>query len=100
MKTGILEFCRRYKEKLMLDKDIEDNPPKTLMVDHRDRITFRLNMTRKAPSTYTLHGYDRGINLIDLDYEDLEYLYNKYLHKAVDEMQENIDDLKRDYGDL
>lgn len=96
MNTAIRDFCIKYRQKLNLDKDIEENPPIWFFDDRRDRIEFRLNVYAKSPSGIVL-GYDNGRNLFKLDDEDLQYLYDKYSKKIEQEKKENISEIEKMY---
>ena len=94
MKNGYLKFCKNYKEKLELDKDIKENKL-SFFEDFRDRITFKLNMAKSCPHTITFG--DTSLSLFTLDQEDLEYLHNKYSAKLEEEMKKNIEEIKNKY---
>lgn len=96
MKTSIKDFCKKYEEKLINDKDIAEREMKR-MYDLRDRITFRVNVLSICPSIMKSFIEYGGNTLFDLDEEDLKYLYNKYSKKIKEEMQENISEIKKMY---
>ncbi len=96
MKTGIIDFCKKYEEKLINDKDIAEREMKR-MDDLRDRITFRVNVLSICPAIMKIFIEYGGNTLFDLDEEDLKYLYNKYSKKIKEEMQENISEIKKMY---
>lgn len=100
MNTRYKDFCENYKKKLTLDKDIQENKL-DWMEDYRDRINFKVTVFTSHPHhvTFPLGNY-RGTELITLDSEDLEYLYNKYLKKLEDEMNKNIESVKDKYKDI
>lgn len=98
METGIRDFCINYKKKLKNDKDIKENQI-DFLYDYRERINFSLNMNVTYPSSLPSWQYD-GQNLFRLDEDDLEYLYKKYSKKILDEMEQNISEIKDRYKDF
>jgi len=71
------KFCKSYKEKLELDKDIKDTENNRPWTDYRDRIKFVVVENRTCPGYLRLSLYP-GETVLTLDEEDLQYLYNKY----------------------
>jgi len=98
MKTAIRDFCRKYDEKLINDKDIAERDIPTFN-DLRDRITFRVNVLSICPAIMKSFIEYSGNNLFDLDEEDLKYLYNKYSKKIEEEMRGNISEIEKMYKD-
>ena len=98
METKYREFCEKYKEKLRLDKDIEENPYPHMGVfsDLRDRITFQVSVYATCPGMFRSYNNE---SLFALDEEDLEYLYNKYSKLLKEEMNSKIDKIKKKYND-
>jgi hypothetical protein len=94
MKTGIKEFCIKLNEKIETDKDIKENKL-DFFKDYRNRINFYVNL--KIINPHTLGLFDLGTNLFMLDSEDLEYLHNKYSKKIKEEMNFNIEEVKKSY---
>lgn len=100
MKSSINDFCKLYKEKLKLDKDIKETTPTFFDEDYRDRISFILTeYTTNPGSTWFPPGHYSGTHLFTLDSEDLEYLYNKYSKKLVKELEDNINEIKKEYNE-
>lgn len=99
MNTGYKDFCKVYKKKLELDKDIKENPTDIFDNDYRDRITFHLTeyITNQMCSYI---GIYTGSCLFTLDEEDMEYLYNKYSKKVKAEMEQNIKKVRNDYNNI
>ncbi len=95
MSEDMKNFCIKYKEKLKNDKDIKENK-KDWLDDYRDRISFKLSVRRSHPHISFIRG-SSDEPLFILDSEDLEYLYNKYSKKVVEELEQNIKELKQDY---
>lgn len=90
----IKEFCEAYKEHLEIEESF-----KTLDVCDIQIRGGRFYFTLVANRT----GYgimSKGDSLINLDNEDLEYLYNKYSKKLKEEMEFNIANIKNEYKDL
>lgn len=98
METGIRDFCINYKKKLKNDKDIKENQI-DFLYDCRERINFNLNMYVTCPNSHPTWQYN-GQNLFRLDEDDLEYLYKKYSKKILDEMEQNISEIKDRYKDI
>lgn len=97
METGYRNFCKTYKEKLETDKDIEENK-QSIFEDHRKRIWFYICSDYSYPMQLpSFIPYKMGAKLFNLDKEDLDYLYNKYSNKIEEELQRNIEELKKDY---
>ena len=93
MNVEISEFCTYYKNKKINDKDIEENKLHPTD-DTRDRITFGLSVHISCPMVFVPNRK----TLFKIDDEDLEYLYNKYSKKIDEEMNKNLDDVRRFYG--
>lgn len=98
MKTGIKEFCLKYKKKIINDKEIQKASVQPLQ-DFRERINFYVTVRETAPGYFTM-GVNSGDTLIKLDNEDIEYLYQKYSKKLQEEMEENINKIKKEYNSL
>lgn len=98
------DFCKKYKQKLKNDKDIKDNPKEGYEYFHdtRERIKFYVNVKETAPgfSILTTSGFYNGINLFELDDEDIEYLYNKYNKNLIEERDTKILKIKEEYDQL
>lgn len=97
MKTGILEFCTKYLEKLKNDKEIKELEI-DVYKDNRPRISFYLKYRFNIPGSPTMSLGLSGKTLFDLDEEDLKYLYEKYSKRLTGEMNENIDNVKELYN--
>jgi hypothetical protein len=99
MKTNYKDFCKKYKEKLIVDKDIAENVT-DIFKDIRPRIKFKLVVDEHIPNTIFISNYPSiGIPLFVLDKEDLEFLYNKYSKRVKEEMEQNIEKIKENYKD-
>lgn len=83
MDNGILDFCNKRKEQ------IESKPEK-------DNISFILAYRESHSMFYSPHG---PIRLIVLDEEDIQRLYEKYSKRLSKEMQDNIEAVKKAYGE-
>lgn len=94
MKTAIIDFFKKYEEKLINDKDIAERDMNRID-DLRDRITFRVNVLSICPAIMKNFIEYSGNNLFDLDEEDLKYLYNKYSKKIKEEMRGNISEIEK-----
>jgi hypothetical protein len=84
-KNKIKLFCQNYQEYKKLKKD-----------DDKE-ILFRLNI-ETGYSDVCIGFAQMGENLINLDDEDLEYLYNKYSKQLEKEMKDEITRIKEEYG--
>jgi hypothetical protein len=98
MNKGYLEFCNKYKKKLVNDKEISERKEGKVEPydDITDRINFRVNMTRAAPG-YEVLGINNGDDFFILDQEDLDYLYAKYSKRLNEEMEKNIQEVRDQY---
>jgi len=110
MDNKILIFCNKYTEKVKSNaiikrkkSEVEEKMAKisstgymsALMEDNTPNITFRVNVETHIPSQIKI-GRD-GDNLINLDQEDLDYLYKKYSKKLVKERDQRINSIKTEY---
>lgn len=95
MNTQINNFCKNYLLKLKNDKDIKENKL-DIFCDYRERISFNINMYKTAPGFLRINNHTE--NMFILDDEDLKYLYDKYSKKLQDELNENINKLKKEYN--
>lgn len=95
MDTKIHQFCKKYLEKLKNDKDIAE-VKLDYVQDLRERIGFCVTEYSHTPGCYHL-GLYHGNNLFFLDEEDLKYLHDKYSKKLQDEMNKNVDEIKKLY---
>jgi hypothetical protein len=98
MKKGKLEFVNKYREKLSNDKIIAMNNELEnggVYFYRRDvgAISFHLHCISRP------NGESKFTDLIELDSEDVKYLYDKYSKQLDAEMRENIEEVKRLYGD-
>jgi hypothetical protein len=100
MKTSYKDFCKKYKEKLVNDKDIEENKI-DIFQDIRPRISFKVVIEERVPNTILI-GWSPyiGTTVFTLDKEDLEYLYKKYSGRVKEEMEQNIAKVKESYEDF
>ena len=73
--SKILEFLDKYEKKKI--QDSKDDISTSRRVWDKHYYTFSLNLRECFPGMMTL-GMPNGYSLIELDDEDLEYLYNKY----------------------
>lgn len=93
MNTEIKRFCEYYNKKLKRDKAVKEHG---VMPEALTRFTFRVNVEENEIGVHFVYPYN-GTNILVLDDEDLEYLYNKYSKKILEEMKENIEQVKEDY---
>jgi hypothetical protein len=97
MKNNIKEFCELYKEKIINDKDITDKEI-DCWIDFRERISFSLSSIKYCPGVITINATSNV--LIELDDEDVLFLYNKYKTKLNSELEAKIDKIKQEYKNL
>lgn len=83
MDKGILDFCNKRKEQI--EAGIE-----------KDNIRFILAYKESGPMFFQPHG---PMSLITLDEEDIQHLYEKYSKRLSQEMQDNIEAVKKAYGE-
>jgi len=95
MTTKILDFCEAYLEKLRTDEDIRENPM-DWGDDYRDRICFKVGFTRN-----NMHYWGTFLGgtafIMELDKEDLKYLFDKYSRKLQEELNTNIFQITEKY---
>lgn len=90
-----IDFIKKYKEKLAVDRNIEENILPAFR-DFRDRINFFVCMDIYTPMITRIGlGVDR---MFKLDDEDLKYLYNKYYPKIKEELEIEIDKVSKKYN--
>lgn len=96
MKTPYKNFIAWYNKKKEYDKDIAEKP-KDVYNDGRPRIKFHLAYSSVTP--FPASGIDTSWlhSLFVLDDEDIEYFRDKYQAKLDEELQEKIEELKREY---
>jgi len=93
MRQPYLEFCKKYKRKLECNEMLE----KELHIDSIEKLTFHLGYEVKYPCIITTQG---PYKIFELDNEDIEYLYNKYSKKVVEEMKKKLEKIIEEYGDI
>lgn len=102
MANDILHFCTEYKRKIENDKQIKQIKQNEIdkiyfFQDYVDRISFSVHAYSHNPRAGICFGY-YGRRVINLDEEDLKYLYNKYGKQLQNELQEKMDKLKGEYN--
>lgn len=97
MNKDIKEFCKLYHEKIKNDLEIKNNP-KSPFEDYTDRVTFSISFGKYAPAFFKVDFGRYPNTLFALDQEDLDYLYNKYSKKLQEELDANIEALKKEYN--
>ena len=93
---GALEYCKKYKQKLVVDKDLEGRELHPLLED-RTKVIFSVHY---ADMWLGSSSHATWFSCLSLDVEDLEYLYNKYKHTAAKEMEAALLKFKQDHGDI
>lgn len=95
MDNNILRFIKEYKED-------EANRELNKKLDYRSSIhgmptyTFHLCSQWQSPGIISMYNYPS--KLIQLDKEDLDYFIKKYWPQATKEMNDKINEIKKQYG--
>lgn len=97
MNTGINRFCKKYLMKLEdAKKQLEEKTANiTSPFFTKETIDFKVCLNVSYPLAY-VGGND--ISLFTLDEDDLKYLYDKYSKKLQEEMERNIEEVKKMYN--
>lgn len=99
MSRKVKDFVKKYLEKLKNDKDIRDNKiEEPYLFDFRDVIKFHVAYRSRFPAETSMEMI--SIPTINLDDEDLEYLYNKYSKRLKKELEDNIEAINNEYEQL
>lgn len=99
MNNEIQTFCSKYLLKVKNDSEIKEKPMDQIgdwTMDFRERISFRVHYYTYIPGGSIIGRPD--MPTITLDEEDLKYLHNKYSKKLNDELEKNIEELKKKYN--
>jgi len=94
MNIGYIKFCRKYKdkqendEKLRLEKD-----PNGFVL----KINFQVGYTESAENLMHLGTFTQYPTILDLDQEDIDYLYDKYSKRLQEEKKARIADIEKEY---
>ena len=100
MSTDIKRLCSKIVEKRKNDKSIAESEERLdQSFDFRKRIAFTVSYTERSPGLFPMIGY-HGMPTIDLDEDDLDYLYKKYSKKLKLELNDTIKKLEKEYNKL
>jgi len=91
--SGIIKFCKKYKEKKINDADLAVGDTGAGFGYIR-KINFHVGYTEYAPMMSTLGEYP---TILDLDQEDIDYLYNKYSKQLREEKKRKLQKIEDEY---
>ena len=101
MSDKVLKFCKAYETKVVNDKKIKEIESKGDVIEthmiagHIDRINFKVSYSSQSPICF-MFGTP-NMNTINLDKEDLDYLYKKYSKKLQEERADRIAKVEAEY---
>ena len=105
MADNIKSLIKAIIEKRRLDKELEkelSSNSNYIFNPSADIFSQKFGLTSISISINVIRSISFapdfvGVNIIELDNEDLDYLYNKYLPKLKDELDSNVEELKKEY---
>ena len=103
MNMEIKNFIKKYREKIELDnkrKEFEEKRKDDVHYMPNPYPFIRFYIGCEARHLYSFSHFPSYNSIIELDNEDLEYLYSKYSKKLLEELDSNIEDIKNKYKEL